>query len=46
MKGFHNIGNTCYLNAGIQMLFQNHDFVDMILKYDASNSPVDEITLY
>jgi ubiquitin C-terminal hydrolase len=57
MKGFHNIGNTCYLNAGIQMLFQNHDFVDMILKYDtsdtsdasdasdASNEPVDEITL-
>ena len=38
MKGFHNIGNTCYLNAGIQMLFQNHDFVDMILKYDTSDA--------
>jgi ubiquitin C-terminal hydrolase len=25
-KGFNNIGNTCYLNSGLQMLVQNKDF--------------------
>ena len=30
LKGFINIGNTCYLNSGFQMLIQNHDFCQII----------------
>ena len=33
MKGFNNIGNTCYLNAGLQMIIQNIDLCNLILKY-------------
>lgn len=33
MKGFANIGNTCYLNAGLQMLIQNNDLCDLILNF-------------
>ena len=33
MKGFNNIGNTCYLNAGLQMLIQNKLLCNLILKY-------------
>jgi ubiquitin C-terminal hydrolase len=32
LKGFNNIGNTCYLNSGLQMLIQNMDFCKMILE--------------
>lgn len=31
MKGFNNLGNTCYLNAGLQLLIQNGDFCKMII---------------
>jgi ubiquitin C-terminal hydrolase len=30
MKGFNNLGNTCYLNSGLQMLIQNQDLCNMI----------------
>lgn len=33
MKGFQNIGNTCYLNSGLQMLVQNKELCKLILKY-------------
>jgi ubiquitin C-terminal hydrolase len=33
MKGFNNIGNTCYLNSGLQMLIQNIDLCKMIIYY-------------
>jgi ubiquitin C-terminal hydrolase len=33
MKGFNNIGNTCYLNSGLQMLIQNKDLSCLIMKY-------------
>ncbi len=39
MKGFINIGNTCYLNSGLQMLIQNEEFCSLIMKY-ASGSKV------
>ena len=35
MKGFNNIGNTCYLNAGLQMLIQNKLLCNIILKYSS-----------
>jgi ubiquitin C-terminal hydrolase len=31
-KGLNNIGNTCYLNSGLQMLIQNKDFCNRILE--------------
>ena len=40
MKGFINIGNTCYLNSGLQMLIQNEDFCSLIMKYSTSNSTI------
>ncbi len=39
MKGFINIGNTCYLNAGLQMLVQNQELCALIIKY-AGSSPI------
>jgi ubiquitin C-terminal hydrolase len=33
MKGFDNIGNTCYLNAGLQMIIQNKLLCNLILNY-------------
>ena len=30
MKGFNNLGNTCYLNSGLQMLIQNENLCNMI----------------
>ena len=38
MKGFDNIGNTCYLNAGLQLLIQNRDLCNIVLSFrDKSN---------
>lgn len=31
IKGLNNIGNTCYLNSGLQMLVQNIDLCQIIL---------------
>lgn len=39
MKGFINIGNTCYLNSGLQMLVQNEELCARIMKY-ASGSQI------
>ncbi len=30
MKGFNNIGNTCYLNSGLQLIIQNKDLCNII----------------
>lgn len=43
MKGFNNIGNTCYLNAGLQMLIQNNDFCDLIYKYSNKSNILNQI---
>ena len=37
MKGFKNIGNTCYLNSGLQMLVQNKDLYQLIINYSSGS---------
>ena len=38
MKGFLNLGNTCYLNSGLQMLMNIPEFCNLILNHkDLSN---------
>lgn len=43
MKGFQNIGNTCYLNSGLQMLVQNQEFCKLILKYSGESELLKKI---
>lgn len=38
-KGFNNIGNTCYLNAGLQLIIHNKDLCNNIL-IQASSNPI------
>jgi len=33
MKGINNIGNSCYLNSALQMIMQNTDLCELIIKY-------------
>ncbi len=39
MKGFNNLGNTCYLNSGLQMLVQNLDLCNIIRAFK-DKSPI------
>lgn len=32
-KGFNNIGNTCYLNSGLQLILNNKELCNNIIKY-------------
>lgn len=46
MKGFINLGNTCYLNAGLQMIIQNKDLCNLILKYSKNSEILKKIELF
>ena len=46
MKGFSNIGNTCYLNAGLQMIIQNKDLVKLVLKYSDTSPILNKIGMF
>lgn len=44
MKGFNNIGNTCYLNAGLQLLIQNIELCKLILNYSNKSIILNKIS--
>ena len=44
MKGFNNMGNTCYLNAGLQMIIQNIELCKLILKYSQQSLILNKIS--
>ena len=44
MKGFNNIGNTCYLNAGLQLLIRNFDLCKIIIKYSNKSEILNKLS--
>jgi len=44
-KGLNNIGNTCYLNAGLQLIIHNKDLCNIIVNNSNSNI-LKEISLF
>lgn len=40
LKGFCNIGNTCYLNAGLQLIINNRDLCNLIVNNNNSNNEI------
>lgn len=43
-KGLNNIGNTCYLNSGLQMIIHNKDLCNLILNNTRDNKTMVEIS--
>lgn len=43
MKGFNNIGNTCYLNSGLQMLIRNKDLCKIIYQYSNTDEDINNV---
>jgi len=46
MKGFNNIGNTCYLNAGLQMIIHNEDLCNLIINNEKINNDFENISSF
>ena len=46
MKGFKNIGNTCYINSGLQMLVQNTELCQLIIKYSSGSEILNKIAQF
>jgi ubiquitin C-terminal hydrolase len=42
--GFNNIGNTCYLNAGLQMIINNKDLCQIIIKNEKISPEMEMIS--
>jgi ubiquitin C-terminal hydrolase len=42
-KGFDNIGNTCYLNSGLQLIIHNKDLCNIIIENSNNNSDLNNI---
>ncbi len=43
MKGFNNIGNTCYLNSGLQLILHNYDLCNIIIKNNNKSKILNDI---
>lgn len=46
MKGFINIGNTCYLNSALQMLFNIPEFCNLINRYKKKSRDLNYISKF
>ena len=44
MKGFNNLGNTCYLNSGLQMLIQNRDLCNIIMSLSSKSTVFNKLS--
>jgi ubiquitin C-terminal hydrolase len=42
-KGIYNIGNTCYLNAGLQLVLHNKELCKMIILYSNKSDILNDI---
>lgn len=43
-KGLNNIGNTCYLNSGLQLIINNRDLCNIIIKNSNKNKYLNKIS--
>ena len=43
MKGFINIGNTCYLNSGLQLIIRIKEIYNIINKYRNHDNELDKV---